>query len=246
MWQDSVASNLAARTAARAQGDTGEQLHAMDYLTYAYLQLGRDAEAARVLEDLHAMSGLHADEFKVGYAASAMPVRYAIERRQWMEAARLVPVDGAQPHVLAITTWARAIGLARSGQQASARQETDRLKTVYDQLRSAGDGYWASQVHVQINEALAWMAHAAGRDQEAVKLLRAAADEEDAVEKRPVTPGAIVPAREQLGDLLLETGHPKEALKEFESALAIAPQRRGALTGAARATEMAAKPGSTM
>lgn len=241
MWQDSIASNLAARTAARAQGDIGEELHAMDYLTYAYLQLGRDAEAARTLEDLRAMSGLHTDEFKVGYAASAMPVRYAIERRQWIEAAQLAPIADAQPQVLAITVWARVIGLARSGNPAAARQEADRLQTAYEQLRSAGDDYWATQVHVQINEALAWAAHAEGKNDEAVKLLRAAADEEDAIEKRPVTPGAIVPAREQLGDLLLELSRPKEALKEFEVALAMAPQRRGALGSAARAAEMAGK-----
>ena len=117
MWEQSIASNMAARKAAHVQGDIGEELHAMDYLTYAYLQLGRDADAARVLEDLHGMSGLHAGEFKVGYASSAMPVRYAIERRQWVEAARLEPIAGTQPHVFAITIWARAVGLARSGER---------------------------------------------------------------------------------------------------------------------------------
>jgi tetratricopeptide (TPR) repeat protein len=244
MWQDSISSNLAARTAAHAQGDVGEELHAMDYLTYAYLQLGRDAEAARTLEDLRTMSGLHTDEFKVGYAASAMPVRYAIERRQWIEAARLVPIADTQPQIFAITEWARVIGLARSGKPTAARNEADRLKTAYEQLRSAGDDYWATQVHVQINEVLAWVAHAEGKNDEAVKLMRDAADEEDAIEKHPVTPGAIVPAREQLGDLLLESNHPKEALKEFDVALAMAPQRRGALAGVARATEMAGKRGA--
>src|SRR6266567_1678814 len=123
MWKESIASNVAARKAAHVQGDIGEELHAMDYLTYAYLQLGRDAEARRTLEDLRGMSGLHADEFKVGYAASAMPVRYAIERRAWTEAARLEPIAGTQPHVFAVTAWARAIGLARSGEPAAARQE---------------------------------------------------------------------------------------------------------------------------
>lgn len=241
LWQDSVASNLAARTAAAAQGDIGEQLHAMDYLTYAYLQLGRDPDAARVLEDLRGMSDLHGDVFKIGYAASAMPVRYAIERRQWQEAAQLVPMAEAQPQVLAVTAWARAVGLARSGQQEAARPEIDQLKTAYGQLRTAGDDYWAAQVHVQINEALAWVAHAEGKDEEAIRLMRAAADDEDAVEKRPVTPGAIVPAREQLGDLLLETKHPKEARKEFEIALTMSPQRRGALAGVAQAAAVTEK-----
>jgi len=208
MWQDSITSNLAATTGAHAQGDVGEELHAMDYLTYAYLQLGRNAEAARTLEDLRTISGLHTDEFKVGYAASAMPVCYAIERRQWIEAARLVSIADTQPQVFAITEWARVIGLARSGKPAAARQEVDRLKTAYEQLRSARDDYWATQVHVQINEALAWVAHAEGKNDEAVKLMRDAADEDDAIEKGPVTAGAIVPAREQLGDLLLELGRP--------------------------------------
>jgi tetratricopeptide (TPR) repeat protein len=241
MWQDSISSNMAARAAARAQGDTGEELHAMDYLTYAYLQLGRDAEAARVIEDLGAMSGLHASEFKVGYAASAMPVRYAIERRQWANAAKLTPIADAQPQVFAITTWARAVGLARSGQPAAARQEIEKLKRAHEQLRSAGEDYWATQVHVQINEALAWAAQAEKKYDEAARLMRDAADEEDAVEKRPVTPGAIVPAREQLGDLLLESNRAKEARKAFERALEMAPQRRTALAGAARAAEMVAE-----
>lgn len=238
MWEESIASNLAARKAAHAQKDVGEELHAMDYLTYAYLQLGRDAEAARVLEDLRGMSGLRAGEFKVGYAASAMPVRYAVERGQWAEAARLEPIAGTQPHVLAITTWARAIGLAHNGELTAARREVDQLKTAYEKTREAGDDYWATQVHVQINEALAWVAHAEGKEADALKLMRDAADEEDAVEKRPVTPGTIVPAREQLGDLLLKSNRPQEALEEFEHALTMAPQRRAALMGKARAREM--------
>jgi tetratricopeptide (TPR) repeat protein len=238
LWKESVASNAAARKAAHVQGDIGEELHAMDYLTYAYLQLGRDAEAARVLDDLHAMSGLQAAEFKIGYAASAMPVRYALERKQWREVARLDPIPGTQPHVFAITIWARALGLARSGDPAGARSEVDQLKAAYEKVRAAGDDYWATQVHVQLNEALAWIAHAEGKKDEAIKLMQDAADEEDAVDKRPVTPGAIIPAREQLGDLLLELNRPQEALAEFERALTMTPQRRGALAGKARALEM--------
>jgi tetratricopeptide (TPR) repeat protein len=240
MWQESIASNLAARKAAHVQGDIGEELHAMDYLTYAFLQLDRKAEAARVLEDLRAMSGLHAGEFKVGYAASAMPVRYAIERRQWSDAAQLVPVDGASPQVLAVTLWARAVGLARGGNPAAAQQEIEKLRSAYEKLRATGDDYWVTQLHVQMNEALAWVAHVEGKADDALKLMRAAADEEDAIEKRPVTPGAIVPAREQLGDLLLETNHPREAIKELERALTMTPQRRGALMGLAHAREMIA------
>src|SRR3989442_7904750 len=237
MWDESIASNLAAQKAAREQGDKGEELHAMDYLVYAYLQLGRDAAAARVLDELRAMSGLGGSDFKGGYAASAMPARYAIERRQWSDAAPLVPVDVASPQVSAVTLWARSVGLARSGKPADARQEIDKLRSAYEKLRAAKNDYWATQVQVQMNEALAWVAQTEGKADEALKLMRAAADEEDAIEKRPVTPGAIVPAREQLGDLLLESNHPQEALRELERAVTITPQRRGASAGMAPSRE---------
>jgi tetratricopeptide (TPR) repeat protein len=167
-----------------------------------------------------------------------MPVRYAIERRKWSEAAQLEPVTGTQPHVAAITAWARAIGLARGGNPAAARRELDHLEGAFKKLRESGDDYWASQVHVQSNEAVAWIAYAEGKKDDGLKLMRAAADEEDAVEKRPVTPGAIVPAREQLGDMLLESNRAPEALNEIEKALTMAPQRRGALMGQARARQI--------
>lgn len=240
MWDESIASNMAARTAARAHGDIGEELHAMDYLTYAYLQLGREQEAARLVAAVRTMPNLKANEFKVAYAASAMPIRYAIERRQWKDAALLTAMDGAPPQVSAMTAWARAVGAARSGDSAAARRAIERVASAYNQLHSAGDDYWATQVHVQLNEALAWAQQTEGNNFEAIKLMRNAAREEDAVEKRPVTPGAIVPAREQLADLLLESGHPKEALQEFQTVLATTPQRRAALSGAKRAAELLA------
>ena len=240
MWEESIASNMAARKAAHEEGDIGEELHAMDYLTYANLQLGRDQDAARVLDDLRKMTNLSPKYFKVAYAASAMPARYAIERRKWNEAVRLVPIADVLPQAAAITAWSRAVGFARSKQAAAAREEVAKLTSAYEQLRGAGDGYWATQIHVQLNSALAWINHAEGKEDEAVKLMRAAADEEDAVEKLPVTPGAIVPAREQLGDLLLESNRALEAVVEFERALKMTPQRRAALIGQARAREMLA------
>jgi len=235
MWEESIASNTAARKAAHEQDDVGEELHGMDYLIYANLQLGRDQEAAQVLADLRKMTDLSPKYFKVVYAASAMPARYAIERRKWNEAAKLAPIPNALPQAAAITAWSRAVGFARSKQAELARAETARLKSTYEQMRAAGDEYWATQIHVQLNSALAWINYAEGQNDEALKLMRAAADEEDAVEKQPVTPGAIVPAREQLGDLLLETGNTKEAQKEFQKALSMTPKRRGALLGAERA-----------
>ncbi|PYL54182.1 MAG: hypothetical protein DMF29_06795 [Verrucomicrobia bacterium] len=241
MWQESIASNMAARKAAHEQGDIGEELHAMDYLMYANLQVGRDQDAARVLDDLRNMTNLAPKYFKVAYAASAMPARYAIERRKWDEAAKLAPMPEALPQAAAITAWSRAVGFARSKQVGPARTEIAKLTSAYEQMRAAGDEYWATQIHVQLNSALAWINYAEGKTDEAIKLMRAAADEEDAVEKLPVTPGAIMPAREQLGDLLLELGNTKEALKEFSSALAQTPKRRGALTGSARIAALESK-----
>lgn len=237
LWDDSIQSNLAARRAAHDQGDIGEDLHAMDYLTYAYLQRGRVQDAARVLEDLRNKSELQGSDFKVGYAATAMPVRYAIERQQWSEAAKLEPIAGAAPHVTAIAYWARAIGFARSGNPKAADGEILKLQECLDAVKAKGNGYWTTQTHVLLLEAHAWSAQAAGNTTEAVSLLRSAADEEDAVEKLPVTPGPIVPAREQLGEMLLAIKQPKESLQAFEAALADAPGRRGALMGAATASE---------
>jgi tetratricopeptide (TPR) repeat protein len=241
MWKESIASNTAARKAAHEQGDVGEELHAMDYLTYANLQLGRDDDAARVVEDVRKMKDLSPKYFKVAYAASAIPARYAIERRKWDEAAKLTPIPDALPQAAAITAWSRVVGLARGKQAGPARAELAKLTSAYEQIRTTGDEYWATQIHVQLNSALAWINYAEGKMDEAVKLMRGAADEEDAVEKLPVTPGAIVPTREQLGDLLVEAGDAKNAVKEFNSAFAQAPRRRGTLLGMAKVAELGPK-----
>jgi tetratricopeptide (TPR) repeat protein len=239
LWQDSIASNSAARAAARQQGDIGEELHAMDYLMYAYLQAGRDAEAAQLLRELRAIPDLPVDQFKVGYAATAMPVRYAIEGRGWAEAAAIPPRLGSPPQVLAITHWCRAVSLARSGKPDAATAELEKLNRSLRQVRNTHDDYWTLQVEVQVDEAKAWIAHAQGQQDKSLALMRAAVEKEGSVEKLPVTPGPIVPAREQLGDLLLELNRPAESLREYETSLATAPGRRGSLSGAARAAEMA-------
>jgi len=238
LWEDSITSNLAAREAAHQQGDTGAELHAMDYLVYAYLQSGHDKEAAQVIQQLKNMLKLNAGDFKIAYASTAMQVRYAVERGQWAEAAGIVPPAGAPPPVVAIAVWARGMGLARSGRTAEARMEVDRLRQIEEQLRTSGNNYWATQVGILTREVMAWSAQADRKPDEAAALMRASADEEDAVEKLPVTPGPIVPAREQFGDLLLEQNHPGPALKEFETALANAPGRHGALQGTAHAAEL--------
>ena len=209
----------------------------MDYLTYAYLQRGRDADAERIVAQLRAMGPLPAADFKIGYAAAAMPVRLAIERRRWSEAAALVPPPGAAPHVAAIPYWARALAHARSGRSDLAVADVARIDAYQAQSQAGGDDYWAAQIGVLSKEARAWSANADGHPDDAVVLLRAAADAEDALEKLPVTPGPIVPAREQLGQLLLELNRPADALRELTRSLNNAPGRRAALEAALRAAE---------
>jgi hypothetical protein len=232
LWRDSVASNLAASAAARAQGDVGEELHAMDYLTYAYLQLGRYDDARRIAAAARAMSGLPVAQFKVGYAANAMSVRVAVETRDWTAAAQLVPLPGSAPKVAAIVYWARALGHSRANAPTASDVDIAALETCRDQLRATGDAYWAAQADALLRSAQGWGLYASGDATAALAALRAAADEEDALEKLPVTPGPIVPAREQLGELLLALHQPGPALREFRAALVLAPARRGALLGA--------------
>jgi len=251
LWDDSIASNLAAAKAAQQQGDTGEELHAMDYLVYAYLQSGRDSEAGQVVQQLQGMAGLDASDFKIAYAYTVMPIRLAVERSDWARAAKIVSPEGVPPHVAAIAVWARGMGLSRTGHIAEAQTEADRLRQIETQLRASGNqsnnqstnqsnnDYWAAQVHILLREVMAWSAEADGKHEEAATLLREAADQEDGIEKLPVTPGPILPAREQLGDLLLQQNHPQLAAAEFQTALANAPDRRGALQGEARAAERA-------
>jgi hypothetical protein len=238
LWEDSIASNVAARQAAHLHGDTGEELHAMDYLVYAYLQSGREHQAMEVIQQLSKMPQPDTGDFKISYAATAMPVRYVVERAEWAEAARIVPPVSAPPHVVAIAVWARGLGLVRSGRADQVPAEIERLRQCEKLLGTSSNDYWATQVGILRRALTAWSAQAEKRPDEAVALMRAAAEEEDAIEKLPVTPGPILPAREQLGALLLEQNQPALALEEFRSALANAPGRRGALQGAARALEL--------
>jgi tetratricopeptide (TPR) repeat protein len=185
----------------------------------------------------------------VAYAFTAIPARYALERRRWDEAARLTLPPGslgafpwqsfrwAEAHI----HFARAVGAARTGDAAAARQEVEKLAAIRQALVEVRGGYdWAKQVEIERQVASAWLAHAEGRQEESLRLMRAAAELDDATEKHPVTPGAILPAREQLGELLLELKQPAAALREFEAALRGAPNRFNGLYGAARAAELAA------
>ncbi len=239
LWNDSVTSNQAARSAAQKQGDTGEELHAMDYLVYAYLQSGRDRDALQVIQQLKAMPNLRAGDFKIGYAAAAMPVRYIVERHRWDDAEKVVdPPETAQPHVAAVAVWTRGLGFARNKQPENADKEIGTLAHIEDQLRASGNNYWATQVDILKREVTAWSAQARNQSKQAAAILRSAADDEDGIEKLPVTPGPILPAREQLGELLLEQGDSAAASEAFAAALVNTPGRRGALDGAAKATHV--------
>jgi hypothetical protein len=207
------------------------ELHAMDYLVYAYLQTGRDMEAKQVIRDMKALPDLDMSDFAIAYAATAMPIREAVEQGHWDEAAAIAPPKTAPPSVVAIAVWARGIGLARSGHPAEARTEARRLDQIEATLKTSGDDYWSTQTGVLASEVKAWAAQATGDGSAAVALLTDASEREDRVEKRPVTPGPIVPAREQLGDLLMLQKHPAAARSAFETVLAQAPGRAGALRG---------------
>ena len=236
LWQDSIASNLAASRAAREQGDVGEELHAMDYLVYAYLQLGQYDEAGRIIEQLKSLPAAGEGGFKVGYAATAMPVRFAVEQHNWDDAAKMNGPD-SPPYVAALAVWARGLGRVRGEHPAAADLEIATLQRLEEQIRGGGDEYWATQVQILRKEVMAWADQASGRPVEAETTMRAAADEEDATEKLPVTPGPVVPAREQLGELLLQQWRSSQAVVEFRAALVNAPGRRGATQGLARAAQ---------
>jgi tetratricopeptide (TPR) repeat protein len=237
LWDDSIQSNLASRQAAHQQGDAMGELHAMDYLVYAYLQKGQDTRASEVIESLREVPKPDMSNFGVAYAVVAMPVRLAVERGRWADAASIAAPTGTLPSVVAIAVWSNGLGLARTGHPVEARAEAERLRQIEAQLRASGDSYWAAQTGVLAREVMAWSAQASGDLKESLVLLRAAADQEDAMEKLPVTPGPILPAREQLGSLLLEQKQSELALKEFQAALVEAPGRRGALQGIAHASQ---------
>lgn len=250
LWPESIESNIASATAARnhvAKMHPGaasfDELHAMDYLAYAYLQTAQDGKVKEIVAAVSSMNKVDANTFAAAYAFAAIPARAAIERRQWSEAAALKvhPADfpwNNFPYAEAMIYFARSLGASRSGDVAGASKDIERLSVIQNSLAKARDIYWATQVEIQRQAAAAWLAHAEGRQEEALKLMRSAADLESSTEKHPVTPGAIVPARELLGELLLELRQPQQALNEFEASLLVSPNRFNGLYGAARAAEL--------
>jgi tetratricopeptide (TPR) repeat protein len=240
-WEDSVATNLRSREAAKKGGEPNEAYHASDYAVYAYLQLGRDSDARRLMEDVLKVTDFNqaAPGRGARYAMAAMPARYALERGAWREAMQLAPQPSDVPYTDAITYFARALGAVRSGDPAAAEKDAAALARLHKALQDAKDNYWATEVEVQRLAIAGWIALAQGRTDEAVTSMRAAADLEDRNEKSIVTPGRVVPARELLGDMLLELKQPALALKAFEASQEREPNRFRGLYGAARAAEAA-------
>jgi hypothetical protein len=253
MWKESIESNLASARVANEwvakthPGATAfDALHAMDYLEYAYLQTGQDAKAGALADSVARVTTLDQQGFQAGYALAAIPARYALERRDWKQAAALsvrpasYPWDKV-PYAEASVHFARAVGAARSGDLATARQALARLAEIQAGLRGQKGFDWATQVEIQRRAAEGWLARAEKKDDEAVSLLRSAASLEDSTDKHPVTPGALLPAREQLADLLLELGRDGEALAAYETSLRSAPARFNSYRGAALAAAHAGK-----
>jgi hypothetical protein len=254
LWQESIQSNAASAASARALvahthpgAASYDELHAMDYLMYAYLQCAQDKKAQDILQQLKSMSRVDVENFAAAYAFPAIPARYALERRSWAEAAALMVHPSTFPwerflYAEAITHFARALGSARLGDAAAARRSVEKLASIQLALVSAKENpvnlYWAKQVEIQRQAAAAWTARAEAKNEEALRLMRGAADLEASTDKSPVTPGAVLPARELLGDLLLELNQPAEALKQYEASLRDAPNRFNSLYGAARAAEL--------
>jgi tetratricopeptide (TPR) repeat protein len=233
-WDESIATN---QRSARAEPDSNAAVHPMDYMVYAYLQQGRERDAKRVVD----RAVQNSDRFYgglLGYNFAAMPARFALERGAWADATSLKLPVGASPYVRAITHFARAIGGARSGREAMAQAEVDSLTSIKSALDRANDTYWATIVEAQRLAVAAWIALGTDQDR-GVQLARAAADLEETVEKHPVTPGPLLPARELEGDLLAQLGRHAEALAAYEKTLQREPRRLRALRGAAKAAELA-------
>ena len=243
LWQESIDSNLASATSAVKNHSPGNELHAKDYLIYAYLQRAQDREAKQALEDPPAGRADDPQYMNWLYATGTSPARYAIERHQWAEAAKLPVPENTFPRERYSWTeanlhFACALGAARIGDVESAREDLEKLAEIRKTLGQENNRYWGDQIDIQIESGSAWITLADGKQEQALQEMRSAADHEDKTDKHNVTPGVIVPARELLGEMLLETKQPGEALPQFEAVLRTAPNRFNALAGTGRAARL--------
>ncbi len=251
LWKEMVDGNRASYLAAK--GELKEKtlgigaydaLHAMDYMVFGELQQAQDKAAKQLVDEAGAIRKVNVENVVAAYAFAAMPARYALERGEWKQAARLTlsPPDlswSKFPQAESILVFARGLGAARSGDVAAARKDLERLQALKVAMTTAKMGYWPGQTDFQIKTVNAWIALAEKRNDEALQLMRAAAEAEEASDKHPVTPGNVVPSRELLGEMLLVLQKPKEALAEFERSLRRDPNRFRSIFGAARAAEAA-------
>ena len=252
MWQDAIQADLASDGAAKAYAAAVKpgsvvnpaadpaRYHSLDFLTNAYLQLAQDKRAREIVDERNTVAELSRDYRYSGHTAfAAIPVRYAIERSAWAEAAVLQVPRTPYPQAEAITWFGRALGAARSGDLADARRDIDEIARLRAELASAHDAYWMEQLDVQAGAARAWIALGEGRVDEAIASMRAAADREDRTEKNVAMENRLSPMRELLGELLLEAGRPAEAQREFEASLTSVPNRFRSLAGAGRSAALA-------
>jgi tetratricopeptide (TPR) repeat protein len=250
LWDESIDFNRRSAAAALdhpVNGATSHHyLHALDYLAYAYLQIGDDAGAARVVEDLEAMGGPVTDNVVSAYAFAAVPARVALERQEWNAAAR-IPAGhperlswASYPHLEAITQFARALGAAHLGDLDAAHSAVERLGELRAAAATLPDRYdWATQVEIQRLGASAWTEYVSGRQEVGLAKMRRAVELEATTQKHPVTPGEALPASELLGDMLLDMGGFSEAVDAYDAALVRSPNRLNSLYGSGRASELA-------
>jgi tetratricopeptide (TPR) repeat protein len=248
LWQESIEWNRRSADAALERPVGGQvslhYFHALDYLAYAYLQGAQDEHALAVLRELQEVEQPHQVHMASAYTLAAVPARLALERHQWEAAADLTPrqPEGypweTAPAVEAITHFARALGAARSGRFEQARADLAALAALEERVPTTGSYNWRTQVEVQRLSALAWLQFEEGDHATALATMSAAADLEATTEKHPITPGEVLPARELLGDMLLELERPTEAVSKYEEALGRSPNRFNSLYGAGRAAEL--------
>ena len=246
-WQDSIDSNVAAAASAKREGQTAEKLHASDYEIYAYLQTAQDDAARRLLASLPEIASRFDSKVVIGgaggpavgyFALAAIPARYALERNDWKQATQLTPRETPFPYTDAMTWFARGLSAARLGQASAAHESEAALKQIRERLSKSGENYWARQVEIQEFEVGAWAALAEGKNDEALRQMKTAAEFEDGTEKSAVTPGPLAPARELFGEMWLEMKEPAKALEQFEATLKKEPGRFRALHGAALAAQL--------
>jgi hypothetical protein len=243
MWEESVDANNRSMKVALSSGSIAEALHASDYAMYADLQMGKESDAKAILDGLPALAARFDPNAITGaapgaagvFALAAIPARWAVERSAWTEAAALEANASAYPYTQAMTYFARALGASHTGDLVKAQTAIDSLASIQQRLSAKGEAYWAEQVAIQLLGARAWLDLAAHRETEALARMREAAAREDATEKSAVTPGPLAPARELLGDMLMDLHRPTEAIAEYRATLQKEPNRRHAVRRVASA-----------